>query len=429
MFEYKQDLYTCAKLTLEKAQAGGQNSLLFFVKEDMEKQKKMVRLLDELQHSVDNGCKGFYLNYQPLVRSGNYQIYGAEALLRYHSETMGEVYPDEFIPLLEQSKLINKAGLWILETALQQCGYWRKWLPEFHINVNFSVEQLSEPDIAQNVLKILEKTGMPGDALTIELTESIQIHHISYLNEIFRVWREAGVELSIDDFGTGYASMGYLSKLNVAEIKIDRMFVEQIGEATYNYKLISSVIDFAKNTNIRIICEGVEEVRELVVLEQLAPNLIQGYLFAKPCDKETFEKTFLNCQTAEYRNHMEQIQEIYQYKSRMNVVHFDTKDILRETEVGLWVIRINEKEQYYEMYADETMEYVLGVDRKYTPSECYQYWFDRINPEYIDYVIENIKHVIESEKVVQLQYPWMHPVLGEVTVRCSGKRWRILMEW
>lgn len=423
IFEYnKKDLYSCAKLTLEKAQAIGKKTLLFFVKEDMEKRKKAVRLLEELQQSIENGCEGFYLNYQPLVRSGNYQIYGAEALLRYHSKTMGEVYPDEFIPLLEETKLINKVGLWILETALQQCRHWRKWLPDFHINVNFSVVQLSEPDVARKVLNILEKTGMPGEALTIELTENIQIHNVSYLNEIFGVWREAGVELSIDDFGTGYASMSYLNELNVAEIKIDRMFVEKIGEATYNYKLISSVIDFAKNTNIRIICEGVEDIRELVVLEQLAPNLIQGYLFAKPCNKEAFENSFIDTKTEDYKEYTEQIQGIYQYKNMMNIVHFDTKDILRETEVGLWIIRINEKDGYQEMYADETMEHVLGVDRKYTPAECYHFWHSRIKPDYVEYVTENVNRMMESDKVVQLQYPWIHPKLGEVIVRCSGKR-------
>lgn len=163
-------------------------------------------------------------------------------------------------------------------------------------------------------------------------------------------------------------------------------------------------------------------MKELIVLEQLAPNLIQGYLFAKPCDKETFERSFLNGEAEGYQKYTEQIQEIYQYRNMMNVVHFDAKDILRETEVGLWVIRINEEQQYYEMFADETMERVLGVDRKYTPAECYQFWYSRIKPEYIPYVAENIKHVMESKNVVQLQYPWQHPKLGEVMVRCSGKR-------
>lgn len=422
VFEYIHDLYACAELTLEKAKANGKSTLLFFAKEDMEERKKAMQLLEELHRSAANGCKGFYLNYQPLVRSGNYQIYGAEALLRYHSETMGEVYPDEFIPLLEQSKLIKVVGLWVLETALRQCSYWRQWLPKFHVNVNFSVVQLSENDIAQQVIEILEKTRMPGEALTIELTENIQLHGIQYLNEIFKVWRDAGIELSIDDFGTGYASMGYLKELNVAEIKIDRLFVAQIGEATYNYRLLSSMIDFAKNNNIRICCEGVEDIRELTVLEQLAPNLIQGYLFAKPCGKEVFEHSFLDSKDAEYKAYMEHIQEIYQYKSKMNVVHFDARDILRETDMGLWIIRISEEEQYYEMYANETMEGVLGVDKKYTPTECYQFWYSRIKPEYVDYVQKNVNYMMEAGKVVQLQYPWIHPELGEVIVRCSGIR-------
>lgn len=422
MFELVYDLYACATLTLEKAKKIGEKTLLFFSKKDMEARKKTIQLFDELHESVENGCQGFYLNYQPLVRSGNYQIYGAEALLRYHSETLGEIYPDEFIPLLEQSKLINEVGLWVLETALRQCGHWRSWLPKFHINVNFSVVQLSDKDVADNVLQILDRTGMPGEALTIELTENIQLHGIQYLNDIFRVWRDAGIELSIDDFGTGYASMSYLQELNVAEIKIDRLFVRQIAEATYNYRLISSMIDFAKNNSIRIICEGVEDIHELLVLEQLAPNLIQGYLFSKPCTKEVFEATFVNEDSEQYQGYTNHVQEIYQHKSRNNVVHFDAKDILRETDMGLWMIRISQDGQYCELNADETMEKVLGVDKKYTPEGCYQFWFSRIQPAYVEYVKKNVEYMIGADNVVQLQYPWLHPKFGEVMVRCSGKR-------
>lgn len=422
MSGYVQDLYACAEMTLEKAKGNNKKTLLFFAKKDLEEHKKTVQILEELHQSVENGCQGFYLHYQPLVRSGNYQIYGAEALLRYHSEAMGEIYPDEFIPLLEQSKMINEAGLWVLETALRQCSCWRKHIPGFHINVNFSARQLSAPDIAEQVIEILQKTGVPGEALTIELTESIQLHGIQYLNEIFKVWREAGIELSIDDFGTGYASMGYLKELSVDEIKIDRMFVKQIGEATYNYRLISSMIDFAKHNNIRICCEGVEDIRELTVLEQLAPNLIQGYLFAKPCDTEMFEHIFMDDKSEEYREYAEHIQEIYQYKSSQNVIHFDARDILRETDMGLWIIRLCEEEAYCEMHVDETMEHVLGVDKKYTPAECYRFWHSRIKPEYTEYVEKNVKHMTDAGKVVQLQYPWIHPQLGEVMVRCSGKR-------
>ena len=422
MFKDENDLCICAEMTYEKAKSGGAGVIKFFSQQDLENRIKTMQFLEEMQGSVDNDCKGFYLCYQPQVKTGNYQVFGAEALLRYHSETRGEVYPDEFIPLLEQSKLINDVGMWVLETALNQCRKWREQINDFRISVNFSAIQLREKDVADKVLKLLKKTDMPGSALTIEITESVQLQKNDNFSDILARLRGAGIEISIDDFGTGYASMGYLKNMNVNEIKIDRMFVKGIEEATYNYRLISNMIEFAKNNSIRICCEGVESMQELTVLEGLSPNLIQGYLFAKPCKKEDFEHAFIDSDTDEYRQHMEYVQKLYKYKDRMQVIYFNTKDILRKTDLGLWIIRINEEEQYYEMHADETMERVIAVDRKYTPQECYRYWYDRIKEGYSDYVEENVKRMMESDKVVQLQYPWIHPELGEVVVRCSGKR-------
>lgn len=422
MFQGGNNLYACAEMTFEKAKSSGACTITFFSQQDLENRIKTIQFLDEMQESVNNNCKGFYLCYQPQVRTGNYQVYGAEALLRYHSDVRGEVYPNEFIPLLEQSKLINQVGMWVLETALQQCKIWRQQIKNFRISVNFSAIQLREKDIAERVLKLLEKTGVPGSALTIEITESVQLQKNDNLSDILAQFRSAGIEISIDDFGTGYASMGYLKSMNVNEIKIDRMFVKGIEEATYNYRLISNMIEFAKNNSIRICCEGVESMQELTVLEGLSPNLIQGYLFSKPCNKEDFEQAFVDNSTDEYRRHMDYVQRLYKYKDRMQVIYFNTKDILRKTDLGLWIIRINEKEQEYEMHTDETMERIIAVDRKYTPQECYRYWYDRIKEGYSDYVQKNVKRMIESDKVVQLQYPWIHPELGEVVVRCSGKR-------
>ncbi len=422
MFGDENNLYACAEMTFEKAKGNGAGTISFFSQQDFENRIKSLQFLEEMQQSVNNGCEGFYLCYQPQVKTGNYQVYGAEALLRYHSQKRGEVYPDEFIPLLEQSKLINPVGMWVLETALMQCKKWREEIKDFRISVNISAVQLRDKKIDQNVLDILKRTGVPGSALTIEITESVQLQSYEHFGEIFRRWRDEGIEISIDDFGTGYASMGYLKKLDVSEIKIDRMFVRGVEEATYNYRLISNMIEFAKNNSIRICCEGVESMQELTVLEGLSPNLIQGYLFAKPCKVEQFENFFIDNTTPEYRQHEAFVKKLYKFKDRMQVVYFDTKDILRKTDLGLWIIRISEGDGYHEMHADETMERVIAVDRKYTPQECYDYWYDRINDNYRDYVNENVKRMIESDKVVQLQYPWLHPQLGEIVVRCSGKR-------
>lgn len=422
IFGDEHNLYECAELTLDKAKQNGMSTIMFFSPEDLEERKRSIQILEELQRSVKNGFEGFYLCYQPQVRIGNYQMYGAEALLRFQSKLRGTVYPDEFIPLLEQSKLINPVGRWVLEQALLHCKMWRTTMPEFRISVNFSAMQLREKDVAEKVLDILEKVKMPGDSLTIEITESAQILENQELRNIFRKWKEAGIGLSIDDFGTGYSSMSYLKELEVEEIKIDRQFISGIEEATYNYRLISNMIEFARNSNIRICCEGVEDVQELAVLEGLSPNLIQGYLFSKPCEEEKFQNAFIDSKTAEYIEYQSFIHKIYQYKNKMHVVYFDAKDILRETDMGLWIIRINEEDTFFEMYADETMERVLAVDRKYTPQECYRFWHDRIREDSVSYVNENVKHMIESGNVVQLQYPWNHPMLGEVVVRCSGKR-------
>lgn len=422
MFGDATNLYACAEMTLERAKSSGVRTIMFFSKEDLEQRIKTLRFLEEMQQSVEHGCEGFYLCYQPQIKAGNYRLFGAEALLRYRSKTQGEVYPDEFIPLLEQSKLINQVGMWVLETALRQCRRWRETVKDFHISVNFSAIQLKQEHIAENVLDILARTGMPGSALTIELTESMQLQGIQNFSNIFQCWRNAGIELSIDDFGTGYASMSYLKELDVSEIKIDKMFVRGIEEATYNYRLISNMIEFAKSNSIRICCEGVEDVRELTVLEGLSPNLIQGYLFAKPCQTEKFERTFIDSTTGEYKKQEDFVRKIYQYKEKMHVICFNANDILRANSLGLWIIRINEADGYHEMHADETMERVLAVDRKYMPQECYDFWYDRIREDYRDYVQKNVGRMMEATTVIQLEYPWNHPEYGEVMVRCSGRR-------
>ncbi len=422
LFGEENNLYACAEMMLEKAKDIGIQNIVFFSQEDLAERLKTIQFMEEMQSSVRKDCEGFYLCYQPQIKSGNYHLFGAEALLRYRSATCGNIYPDEFIPLLEQSKLIKQVGMWTLETALRQCKKWRETIPDFHISVNFSVVQLEDKDVAERVLDILDKVGIPGSALTIELTESIQIQSISQLTPIFKNWRNAGIELSIDDFGTGYASMSYLKQLDVNEIKIDKMFVRDVEEATYNYRLISNMIEFAKNSGMRVCCEGVEDMRELTVLEGLSPSLFQGYLFSKPREAESFEHAYIDSSAPEYREWEAFVRKLYDYKESMHFIYFNTKNILRDTNLGLWIIRLNPETGVSEMHADETMEQVMGVDRKYTPQECYGFWYSRIREDYLDYVNENVGHMMEADVVVQLQYPWIHPVYGEVMVRCSGRR-------
>lgn len=275
--------------------------LQFFSEEDYKKKIADTLLLDELNQSVKNGFRGFSLCYQPQIKSSVYDLFGAEALLRYNSPSAGRQMPDRFIPMLENSGLIYPVGLWVLETALKQCAVWRKNSPKFHISVNVSYVQLKNSHITRDVLDKLYASGLPGSALTIEITESMQLQDYEHFNEIVSAWKEEGIEISVDDFGTGYSSLAYLKNLAVDEIKIDKSFVSKVYTNTYNYLLLKNMMDLADSTQIRVCCEGVEDDKELQVLEELNPFLFQGYLFSKPCEKKDFEKLFFNGDNSEYK--------------------------------------------------------------------------------------------------------------------------------
>ena len=196
------------------------------------------------------------------------------------------VGPGEFIPLLEQSGMICEVGMWVLQTAVSQCREWRKKLPDFHISVNISYVQLRQKGIEEAVLALLQQMDLPGEALTLEVTESMQLQDYSYFNKIFYEWKRYGIQISIDDFGTGYSSLSYLKSIEVDETKIDRCFVSRIQHNAYNYRLLSNMIELAHSARIKVCCEGVETEEELLALKELKPDVLQGFLFAKPYKKE-----------------------------------------------------------------------------------------------------------------------------------------------
>lgn len=286
-------LYQYAEEALDKAKRTGKDTLAFFSQKDYGEKLSTIELQEEIRQSILNGFEGFYVCYQPQIYSRSYDIFGAEALLRYTSPTRGAVSPQEFIPVLEQTGMICQVGLWVLETALRQCRAWRENIPKMHISVNISYVQLAQKNITQTVLEVLKKSGLAGEALTLEVTESMQLQDYAHYNKIFYRWKEAGIEISVDDFGTGYSSLGYLKGMEIDEIKIDRCFVSGIQHSAYNYRLLSNMIELAHSSQIRVCCEGVETREELTTLEKLHPDLLQGFLFHRPYTAEQFEACFI----------------------------------------------------------------------------------------------------------------------------------------
>lgn len=307
-------IYQYAEEALDRAKRMGKNNLSFFSWRDYEEKLSTIELQEEFKQSIQNGFQGFSIRYQPQVRSCSYDVYGAEALLRFTSPTRGAISPAEFVPLLEQTGMICQVGLWVLETAMAQCLEWRKTIPHMHISVNVSYVQLAQQGVTQQILDALKRSGLPGDALTLEVTENMQLQDYPHFNRIFYQWKRAGIQISVDDFGTGYSSLSYLKSLEIDEVKIDRCFVSGIQHSAYNYRLLSNMVELAHDSQMQICCEGVETEEELAVLEELHPDLLQGFFFHSPCTEAEFEELYIRTYTPEYRSNMALKEQMCQLK-------------------------------------------------------------------------------------------------------------------
>ena len=375
-------VYQYAENALERAKKEGKDRMIFFSFEDYQKALDKIRLQDELHASVKNDCEGFYLCYQPQIDNKNFKLYGAEALIRYQSSWRGTVSPIEFVPILEQTGLICQVGEWVLKTALAQCAKWRENLPDFHINVNISYVQLRQENIVETVLHALHETGLPGSALTLEVTESMQLQDYVYFNKIFYEWKRHGIKIAIDDFGTGYSSLSYLKSIDVDETKIDRCFVSRIQSNAYNFHLLSNMVELAHGAHIQVCCEGVETEEELLALQELNPDVLQGFLFAKPYRKEEFEESYIEKDNEKYKIRIEKEEKFRQIKSIENkhLIEEQRKDEIVNIVEGMEeVVYVSDKDTYELYYMNSAGRKLTGI-YDYKGCKCYRVLQGRNTP-------------------------------------------------
>lgn len=233
------------------------------------------------------------LAYQPIVRIADRAIIGAEALLRWHSRTLGQVSPAVFVPLAERAGLITEIGAWVLATASAQRVNWGQRVgDEFRMAVNVSVRQLRAPEFMGRVRQILETTGLEArcHSLCIEITESELMEDIDRATPLLNQLKALGMTLSIDDFGTGYSSLSYLRRLPVDILKIDISFVREIATSADARKLAGSIVALGHSLGLHIVAEGVETEAQLDVLEKMGCDAAQGYLFSRPVPATEFEQ-------------------------------------------------------------------------------------------------------------------------------------------
>jgi diguanylate cyclase (GGDEF)-like protein/PAS domain S-box-containing protein len=280
-------LFRNAEATLKKAKASGER-YLFYAPQINARVADQLLLEHKLRKALEN--REFVLHFQPKVDLATRKVEGLEALIRWNDPETGLVPPVRFIPVMEETGLILAAGQWVIDEAIATYRDWRKCgLPVPRIAVNVSALQLREKDFADKVSASLAGESPDDCRLDLEITESLLMQDIAGSIEKLHAVRKLGVRVALDDFGTGHSSLGYLSKLPIDTLKIDRSFVVGMTENADDTSIVSSIITLAQTLRLSVVAEGVETEPQAQLLRLLRCDQMQGYLFSKPLAKEALE--------------------------------------------------------------------------------------------------------------------------------------------
>ncbi|RKQ87244.1 EAL domain-containing protein (putative c-di-GMP-specific phosphodiesterase class I) [Solirubrobacter pauli] len=235
-------------------------------------------MVEDVRDAMDNGELDVY--FQPLVRVGDGEVVGAEALLRWRRADGVFVPPDVFLPAVERSELMRPLTDWVLDRALAAAAGWHRSGHRIGVSVNLATGNLSEPDLPGRVLTALRRNELGAGTLTLEITETAAVEDNAMTGHVLRALRDLGVELSVDDFGTGHSSLARLAEFPISELKVDRSFVADMH--TSERPIVATSIQLAQTLGLRVVAEGVEDQRTLDALVALGCDLAQGYYFSRP---------------------------------------------------------------------------------------------------------------------------------------------------
>jgi len=289
--DYKQ-LLTNADTAMYQSKEAGRNSYHLFNEQMNHNVKRRITMEYHLRHALQNNELTVY--YQPLIDIATRKIIGAEALLRWNNVELGNVPPDEFIGLAEQSSMIEEIGLFVLNQGCKQFkDLFGAQGQALSLAINVSPQQFRRGDFPRLVKGILEKTGFASTQLELEVTEGLLLDNQEIIKEVLQIFREQGIGLSMDDFGTGYSSLSYLRKFPFDIIKVDQSFIRDMMSNPSDQALVSAAIAMAHALGIKVIAEGVETEAQLEFLTTKKCDIAQGYLFSRPVPFDEFKKLLL----------------------------------------------------------------------------------------------------------------------------------------
>lgn len=290
------DLIRKADMALMTAKRRGKNCVEYYNDKDQASTYRRLDMEKNMRTAAMNACKEFEVYYQPIVavQEDGTPCCGAEALVRWNSSVLGFVSPEDFIPLAEYLGLINPIGEFVLEQAAKRCKYWNDMgHPNYKVNVNLSVVQLLQNDIIKKIKKVLDETRINPRNLTLEVTESLAINDMEHMKRILSEIKSLGVKVALDDFGTGYSSLNHIREMPIDVIKIDRCFIEHLGEDDFSDAFVKMVNELANTIGVKVCVEGVETKLQLDVACGMRVSMIQGYYFGKPMKIAEFEEKYL----------------------------------------------------------------------------------------------------------------------------------------
>jgi diguanylate cyclase (GGDEF)-like protein len=289
--EQPEDILRDAHTAMTQAKASGKAKYQVFQTEMRDELMTRIRLETDLRRAIAR--QEFEVHYQPFVCLRTGRIAGFEALLRWRHPQRGMVYPVEFIPIAEATDLILPIGQWVLREACQQLRSWHDAFPHYPpllVSVNLSSKQFTQTDLVEQIQRSLQDTGLDGQNLKLEITESIAMTEVEATISLLLRLKDLHLKLSIDDFGTGYSSLSYLHRFPTDTIKVDRSFVSRMGEQREDAHIVQTIVMLGHNLGMSIIAEGVETAEQLARLRSLNCEYGQGFFFSKPLPKYEAEK-------------------------------------------------------------------------------------------------------------------------------------------
>ena len=282
-----QDILQQANTAMFKAKNNGRSRIEVFDESLRENSVARLEIYDDLRHSIEND--ELVVHYQPIASVSNGKIVALEALVRWNHPTRGLLGPMEFIPFAEETDLIFSLGRWVLREACFTMARWRREVPgaeDAYITVNLSVHQLSDSTLLDSIASALADSGLPPEALVLEVTESLLMSETSETVDALSGIHGMGVGLAIDDFGTGESSLARLKRFPVKVLKIDKSFVDGLGILETDEAIVAAIVQLSKALGLVVLAEGVETPAQLERVAALGCDLYQGYLMSRPVSAE-----------------------------------------------------------------------------------------------------------------------------------------------